>query len=242
MTLLSLSMAAALVCSNLPPPQNDAKTQEAKAFVKKVEADLLRLGTRAQTAAWVANTYITDDTERNSASMAEDLSSYIAKAIKESQQYRGLKLDPDTARQLMLLRYASSLPAPADPAKASELASLAAKLEGMYGKGKWCGEGYKEGVNLAEDKKNCRDLQQLSAVLEAAGQAKAPSPAAQLEAWAAWHKTTSDMRPLYERLISLANEGSKEIGADDLGHLWRSSYEMPPADLPLIPVLRDLLS
>ena len=128
--------------------------------------------------------------------MAEDLSSYIAKAIKESQQYRGLKLDPDTARQLMLLRYASSLPAPADPAKASELASLAAKLEGMYGKGKWCGEGFKEGVNLAEDKKNCRDLQQLSAVLEAAGQAKGPTPAAQLEAWVAWHKTTNEMRPL----------------------------------------------
>ncbi len=228
MLFLSFSMTAALVCANLPPPQNDAKAQEAKAFVKKVETDLMRLGVRASTAAWIANTNITDDTERNSASMAEDLSSYVAKAIKESQQFRGVKLDPDTARQLMLLRYASSLPAPADPAKAGELAGIAAKLEGLYGKGKWCGEGYKEGVNPSEDKKNCRDLGQLSAVLEAAGQPKGPTAAAQLEAWAAWHKTTVEMRPLYERLITLANEGSKEIGADDMGQLWRSQYEMPP--------------
>jgi peptidyl-dipeptidase A len=36
------------------------------------------------------------------------------------------------------------------------------------------------------------------------------------------------MRPLYERLVAVGNEGSKEIGFSNLGNLWKSAYDMPP--------------
>jgi len=122
---------------------------------------------RASTASWVSSTNITDDTEFMTAAMNEDVMGFVSKAIKESQQYRGVKTDADTTRKLMLLKFAASLPAPSDPAKRSELASIAAKLEGLYGKAKWCAKDFVPGKGAAEDQKKCRDIGQLAAVLEA---------------------------------------------------------------------------
>jgi len=224
-----MSLALALLCAATPPPQNDAaKAEQAKAFITRVEAELQRLSVRSATASWIAATHITDDTEQASAWASEDVMAFVSKSIKESMQYKGLKLDPDTERKLMLLRVSGALPAPSDPAKRAELAGLAAKLEGMYGKGKSCPKGYTPGQSPEEDRKRCRDLGQLSAVIEAGGKRNGPSAEAQLEAWRAWHETSKEMRPHYERLVTLANEGAREIGSDDLGQYWRSMFEMSP--------------
>ncbi|HZI11315.1 MAG TPA: peptidase M2 family protein, partial [Myxococcus sp.] len=45
--------------------------EEAKQFAEKLNADLKRLWTRQATAEWIKNTHITDDTERNAASINE---------------------------------------------------------------------------------------------------------------------------------------------------------------------------
>jgi peptidyl-dipeptidase A len=50
------------------------------------------------------------------------------------------------------------------------------------------------------------------------------------ELWEGWHAIAKPIRPKYERFVTLANEGAKEIGFADLGALWRSGYDMPPAD------------
>jgi peptidyl-dipeptidase A len=31
------------------------------------------------------------------------------------------------------------------------------------------------------------------------------------------------MRPMYERLVALSNEGAREVGFKDTGDLWRSA-------------------
>jgi peptidyl-dipeptidase A len=36
------------------------------------------------------------------------------------------------------------------------------------------------------------------------------------------------MRPLYQRMIELQNEGARDIGFADQGALWRSGYDLPP--------------
>ena len=36
------------------------------------------------------------------------------------------------------------------------------------------------------------------------------------------------MREDYQRMIAIANEGSKELGFADLGAMWRSNYDMDP--------------
>jgi peptidyl-dipeptidase A len=192
---------------------------DAKAFIDKVNVDLKALLIRSSTADWIKATFITDDTERNAAALDEDVMAYLSTAIKDSVRFDGVKADPDTERMLMLLRIASPLPAPSDPARRSELAAIAAKLEGIYGKGKWCGPP----AAGAKSSPKCRDLQDLEEVM-----AKSRKYETLLDAWVGWHTISREMKPLYTRQVALANEGAREIGFDDLGQLWRSGYDMPP--------------
>ena len=123
----SLIVVAALLVAQTPPPK--ATSEDAKAFVKKLDGDLRKLYVRQSRAEWIKSTYITDDTEQNAAALNEDLMAYLNQANKEAQRFKGLKLDADTERMLYLLRISSALPAPSDAAKRTELANTAAKLE-----------------------------------------------------------------------------------------------------------------
>ncbi|HYV46694.1 MAG TPA: M2 family metallopeptidase [Myxococcaceae bacterium] len=217
LSAVMLPLFAGLSLSAAPAPSGPPTPQEAKAFTIKVESDLRRLWTRSSTAEWIKNTYITDDTERNEAAAAEEVMAYLATAIKESTRYKGLKgLDPATERKLHLLQVASTIPAPSDPERRAELAGIVAKLNGIYGKGKWCG---KPGSGA-----KCRDLEELSNLM-----ADPQTPYDQLlDAWVGWHTISREMRPLYQREVELANEGAREIGYADVGEVWRSSYDMTP--------------
>ncbi len=215
-----LLSALPAVAQGTPAPataaQAKATPEEAKKFAERVNADLKKLWTKQATAEWIKSTYITDDTERNAAWVNEEVLAYMNQAIKESRRFDGLKLDADTARFLHLLRVNSAIAAPSDAQKRAELATIAAKLEGLYGKGKYCKKD-KAG------KEACRDLGELSDVL-----AKSRNYDELLDAWTGWHSISPSMRPLYERLVTLGNEGAKEIGFANLGDLWKSAYDMPP--------------
>ncbi|RKH60744.1 M2 family metallopeptidase [Corallococcus llansteffanensis] len=199
-----------------PAPAAKATPAEAKQFAAKLNTDLKQLWTRQATAEWIKSTYITDDTERNAASINEEVMAYVNGAIKESRRFDGLKLDADTARMLHLLRVSQTLPAPANATQRAELATTAAKLEGLYGKGKYCGK---------DGKGKCRDLEELSDVM-----AESRNADELLDAWQGWHSISRPMRPLYSQLVTLSNAGAKDIGFSDLGTLWRSSYDMQPAE------------
>ncbi|HEX8700304.1 MAG TPA: M2 family metallopeptidase [Myxococcaceae bacterium] len=215
-----LLSALPAVAQGTPAPASSAQAkatpEEAKKFAERVNADLKKLWTRQATAEWIKSTYITDDTERNAAWVNEEVLAYMNQAIKDSRRFDGLKLDADTARFLHLLRVNSAIAAPSDAQKRSELATTAAKLEGLYGKGKYCKKD-KAG------KENCRDLGQLSDVM-----AQSRNYDELLDAWTGWHSISPSMRPLYERLVTVGNEGAKEIGFSNLGNLWKSAYDMPP--------------
>jgi peptidyl-dipeptidase A len=202
-----------------PEPSARPTAADANAFVDGVNAELKRLWIRSSTAEWIKSTYITDDTERNAAALNEDVMAYLSGAIAGAVRFDGVKADPDTARMLHLLKVATALPAPSDPTRRRELADIAARLEGIYGKGKWCGT-----PAPGKAAPRCRDLQDLEEVL-----AKSRSYPELLDAWTGWHTISREMRPLYERLVTLGNEGAKEIGFRDLGDLWRADYDMAPA-------------
>jgi peptidyl-dipeptidase A len=189
--------------------------EDARQFASRVNADLKRLWTRQATAEWIKATHITDDTERNAALVNEEVLGYVNQSIKEAARFKDVQgLDADTARTLHLLRVSSSLPAPSDAQKRAELAGIAAKLEGIYGKGKYCGK---------DGKGPCKDLGELSEVM-----ATSRKYDELLEAWTGWHAISTPMRPIYQRLVELSNEGAQEIGFADTGALWRSNYDMPP--------------
>ncbi|HWB77305.1 MAG TPA: M2 family metallopeptidase [Nannocystaceae bacterium] len=200
-----------------PQPAGDpAKDAEAKAFVTETDKQLRTLWVEGAKAEWAKATNITDETEAAAAKANAATMAYETKAIRESTKFSDYKGDADVERQVKLLQLTSTLPAPDDEAKRNELSGIMAKLEGMYGKGKYCkGRGAKE---------VCRDLGQLEDVL-ANPKSKYNE---QLDAWQGWHEVAKPMRPLYSRFVELGNEGAKGIGYDDMGILWRSRYDMAP--------------
>ena len=107
-------------------------------------------------------------------------------------------------------------PAPDDPAKRAELATLLAGMEAKYGSAKDCPQG----------PASCRDEVQLKSVLE-----KSRDYDELLAAWKGWHDAARPLRPDYERYVTLANEGAGTLGFRDLGAMWRSGYDMPADDV-----------
>src|SRR5512143_3823242 len=131
--LVSAASAEAPSPATPPPEARPAPAAptpaDAKAFVAQVNEELRRLTIRSSTADWIKQTYITDDTERNSAATTEDLMAYLARVVPEAARFDGVSADPDTRRMLHLLKLSSTLPAPRDPAKRRELAEIAARLD-----------------------------------------------------------------------------------------------------------------
>src|SRR5512138_374215 len=199
-TLTARGAIAALLASSTlaqpqPQPQPQPTPADAKVFVAQVNDELKRLTVRSATADWIKQTYITDDTERNSAAMSEDLMAYMSRIVPEAARFDGVQADPDTRRMLHLLKIGSTLPAPKDPVKRRELAEIAARLEGLYGKGKWCGPA--TGGKAAP----CYDILATEEIFQ-----KSRSDAQLRQAWEGWHTISREMKPLFERLVVLGNE------------------------------------
>jgi len=218
--LASAALALVLLASALPaaaatPPTAAPTVEEARAFLDQAEPRLLELWVERDRAQWVQSTFITDDTELLAALANERAISAAMLYAKQATRFAGMSLPADLERKLALLKVALTLPAPTDAAKSAELTKIAAELEGAYGRGKYCPPGGKP----------CLDLDALSNILATSRDPK------QLEAaWTGWHTISRPMRKSYERFVELANEGARELGFADLGALWRSKYDLPPAD------------
>src|SRR5262252_2391690 len=93
-----------------PPPAVAAAKptpEDAKAFVAKVNTEMKVLLVQGSTADWIKSTYITDDTERNSAAINERLLAYGSDTAKAATMFKGVAVDPETERALYLLRVGS---------------------------------------------------------------------------------------------------------------------------------------
>ncbi len=222
-TTLLLSLLLGLGCADKAPPPAPAPlpakpietgptANDAHDFISKLDGQLRTLTVAASLAEWEKNTNITDATEQAAAKANESVMAFMSQAVRDSVRFKAVPgLAEEDARSIDLLRRSASLPAPDDKKLREELAGIAAKMEGLYGKGKAC-KGDK-----------CRDLEALGDVL--ANSRKEPELR---EAWEGWHEVGKQIRPLFTRYVELANEGSRTIGYKDLGELWRSRYDMPP--------------
>src|SRR5712692_1528738 len=217
--LLAACSAAPATPSRPASPPDPAGAKE---FAAKVNEDLKELGVKSQTASWIKNTYITDDTERASAKADEEALGYLSNAIHEAAGFKDVRTDPQTQRMLYLLRVNSSLAAPSDPKQRLELTTLGSKLEGIYGKGKWCGP---------DGKQPCRDLEDLTVLM-----GKSRNPKELLDAWVGWHTISRPMRPLYDQLqcyvrARLQKRYGKAVVPDGasipahlLGNMWAQDW------------------
>lgn len=199
----------------VPPAQSAGPTvEEARRFVEEAGARLFEVGTEAFRAAWVQANFITEDTQALAAAANEKYTAEGVRYAKEAARFNNVNVDPDTRRKLELLKLGLTIPAPSDPAKTKELSQLTTKLEAMYGEGKYCPPG-----KSGED---CLDVQAITKIF-----AESRDPKRLEEVWVGWRTIAPPMRPLYQRMVELANEGSRELGFKDTGALWRSKYDMP---------------
>jgi peptidyl-dipeptidase A len=197
-------------------PAKAPTVAEAQAFMKKAEDQLEDLVVRSSRAGWVQENFITDDTETMAAQANEKLAAVTTQFALDARRFDGMKLPPALARKFMLLKLALTAPAPNNDAERKELTELASRLDGMYGKGKYCKPG-------PDGKESCRSLGDLSRVL-----AHSTNPDELLDAWVGWHKISVPMREKYARFAQLSNLGAKELGFAETGAMWRSAYDMTP--------------
>jgi peptidyl-dipeptidase A len=183
-----------------------------KAFLDRVESRLLELSTEAGRASWVQSNFITSDTELLAAAANERAINATVQFVKEAKQFDRLKLPPDQARKMNLLKLSLTMATPSDPKDSEELTRLAAGLEAAYGKGKYCPQPGK-----------CLDLQDIERITRTSR-----NPQELLDVWKGWRTVSIPMRPQYQRFVELSNKGARELGFKDTGAMWRSKYDMTP--------------
>ncbi len=209
-------LLVALVLSAPAFAQNSAAdAAKAEAFLAQAEKELAAHSVIAGRATWINSTYITEDTDALAAEFGArgtEMSVRFAKGAAKFDAVKGLPFD--ARRKLDFLKQGIILPAPEKPGAAEELNVIATRLQSQYGKGK----GTLEGKSI-----NGSDIE------EAMGTSR--DPARLKEMWESWNNNVgAPMREDYARLVTIANEGAKELGFNDVGAMWRSGYDMPADD------------
>jgi peptidyl-dipeptidase A len=216
-----ISLAAVLFACTPAFAQGKPTIADARAFLDRVEKELLDLTNNASRAQWVQATYITDDTEALAAQVSEKAIAATVRFAKEASQFDGVALPEDLARKMKLLKVSLTLPAPSNPQESEELTRIVTGMESTYGKGKYCPQGGVKSGDTNNDK--CLDLQEITRIM-----ATSRDAAELKDVWKGWHTISPPMRDDFTRYVALANKGARELGFKDTGALWRSKYDMPP--------------
>lgn len=210
------TLAAAVLVSLFPVlPMTASAEESADEFVARINRDLTDLGIEVSAAAWTQATYINQDTQLLAAKAYERYLGFFSAAVEQARMFDGKPMSDASRRAIELLKLGVAAPAPADPEKRAELATLLAGMEAKYGSGKYCPEG----------PESCVDETSLKQVLETSRDYDEL-----LEAWLGWRSAARRIRPDYVRFVELANEGAHELGYADLGAMWRAGYDMPADD------------
>lgn len=183
----------------------------ARRFLAHAESILYDLNVKASRADWVANTYITFDTEELTAEAQERYAVATRDLAMQARRYERLRLPADLRRKILLLKLSLAAPPPADPRQASELSRLTSSMQADYGRGSYC-----------KTPDHCLQITDIEHIL-----ATSHDSAELLDAWQGWHRISTGMRERYARFVTLANAGARGFGFGDVGAMWRSSYDMP---------------
>ena len=183
----------------------------ARGFLVRAESTLDALSVKASRADWVANTFITFDTEELTAQASEVYAVATRDLAMEARRYERLRLPADLRRKLLLLKLSLAAPPPPNPREASELTKITSSMQADYGRGTYC-----------KTPGNCLQITDIERIF-----ATSRDPAELLDAWQGWHRVSVGMRERYTRFVTLANAGAKGFGFSDVGAMWRAGYDMP---------------
>lgn len=188
---------------------------DAKKFLDEVDRTFTRVGLDANRAGWVAQNFITTDTEALDARATQALADAASRFAKEAVRFDKVEVPADERRQLNLLKVSLVLATPSDPKEAEELTSLVSAMRGEYGRGKWCRDAAKPD--------SCLNIDDITKLLATSRNEKEIR-----QAWEGWHTISPPMKKEYQRFAELSNKGAKELGFADTGAMWRAKYDMTP--------------
>jgi len=186
----------------------------AKDWVALAEAEMAEFSKTYAHVSWLNATNINHDSNTLASQYGAQLTKMSVERANIAATYAQVEgLDEEVTRKLKMMRYGISLPAPSRQGAAEELSDIATGLGAAYGQGKGTLNG--EAINGSDIEAEMGNLER--------------TPDELAEMWASWHDNVgAPMREDYTRMVTLTNEGAKELGFDDLGTMWRSGYDMTP--------------
>ena len=207
--------AAAAPAAAASTGQEPTTAAGAQAFIARAEKELNDFSLINNRAQWVNNTHITDDTDAVAAYFGTIGTEMGVRYATQAARFANVPgLSPDTQRKLNILRAALTLPAPTTAGAAAELNRISTDLASQYGRGR----GTMNGEQLTGNEIEAR-------------MGTIRNPAQLQEMWTSWNNNVgAPMRDEFQQLVGIANEGAKELGYDDTGAMWRSKYDMTPAE------------
>jgi peptidyl-dipeptidase A len=211
----ALALSIAVIIAGCQASTAAPTAQDAKKFLDEVNTTLDRLALDAGRAGWVAQNFITVDTEAMDARATQAISDAASRWAKQAVRFDNVEVPGDQRRMLNLLKVSLVLATPSDPKESEELTNLVSSMRGVYGKGKWCPDPAK-----TDSCKNIDDITKLMATSRNEKEIRA--------AWEGWHTISPPIRKDYQRFAELSNKGAKELGFADTGAMWRAKYDMPP--------------
>src|SRR5262245_19665568 len=192
MGLVAATALAGAACTVAAPggtPPAAATADDAKKFLNDANGTLLKLGVSGSQAGWVAQNFITDDTEALDARGTQQLADAGARYAKEATRFEKVQLPADQRRELELLKVSLVLETPADPKEAEEVTLLNSRMRAAYGKGKWCPDPAKPD--------QCHNIDEVTKVLASSRDEKALR-----REWEGWHTISPPMKKDYARFAA----------------------------------------
>lgn len=215
-----IALAALPSCKREPTPTAGPevpKDETADAFIARVNAEYKAMYPELTASQWLSSTYIIDDSKLLAAKGNERFLTQLNAWLGQARRFEGKEMSPQTARAITLLKQGTAMPPPRDPAKLAQLTEIASDMEGSYGAGEYCKD--------VDGTSPCRQLGDLEKVL-----ATDRDYDHQLDAWQGWQATAKPIRGEYTQFVTLVNEGARDMGYADAGEMWRSGYDMSPAE------------
>ncbi len=208
---LSILCISIIVTSCVPGSEQSDKYNELDIFLEKVEKENLQNGPVISSASWISSNFITYDSQKVIADYGTRYTLDALDKARKASTFDSLDVSQEKKRMLNILKTSFVMPPPLDDVLASELSEITTSLEAMYGSGEHCFED-----------NDCYDLEAFESIID-----KSRDPDELLKAWSGWHEVGKPMRSMYMRMVEIGNQGSKDLGFDDLSDLWFSKYDMP---------------
>lgn len=214
--LLILSAAAAVMlsCFDQPQEQNSnsatlSPAEQARAFLRQTEVELDELFYRAALVNWDYATNITEENEARVAEVDAELTRKMVDLANATKNFQGVELAGHERRMLDILSRGITIPAPSTEGAADRLAEINTRLASTYSK-----SGIEfEGQRIPQD-----ETELLMRTLDDPDQLE--------EVWSKWRQSTQVMKGDFAEMVSIANQGARELGFSDVGQMWRSGYDM----------------